>query len=149
MFFEGLKWPKMGPRGLQKVSCAIYPLRGGPFGVHLGPPWAILGPPWPFLGGPGGHLEADLGLGRLALGVQGGQKLRCKKQHFAFRLGEMMVFGCFWEARGLQKACKVAVWRSCCGSDASKRATCMLCWLQAWITKGSWNFRSTKLASGS
>ena len=45
----------------------------------LGPSWAILGPPWPLLRGPGGHLEADLGLGRLDLGVQGGQKLRCQK----------------------------------------------------------------------
>ena len=49
------------------------------FGPILGPSWAILGPSWPFSGGPGGHLEADVGLGRLDLGVQGGQKLRCQK----------------------------------------------------------------------
>ena len=49
------------------------------FGPILGPYCAILGPPWPFLGGPGGHLTADLGLGRFDLGVQGGQNLRCHK----------------------------------------------------------------------
>ena len=45
----------------------------------LGPSWAIFDPLCPFLGGPGGHLEADLGLGRLDLGVPGGPKLRCQK----------------------------------------------------------------------
>ena len=34
----------MGPRGLQELSCAIYPLRGGPFWAHLGLSWALLGP---------------------------------------------------------------------------------------------------------
>ena len=66
----------MGPRGLQELSCRILSLVLSPF---LGPSWAILGPPWPFLGGPGGHLEAGFGLGRLASGVQGGEKLRCQK----------------------------------------------------------------------
>ena len=64
--------PKRAPGiilGARAVACQ-------PF---LGPSWAILGPPWPFWRGPGGHLEADVGLGRLDLGVQGGQKLRCQK----------------------------------------------------------------------
>ena len=39
------------------------------FGPILGLSGAILGPPWPFSGGLGGHLEADLGLERLDLGV--------------------------------------------------------------------------------
>ena len=66
--------PKMVPRGPPELSCPIYPLCGGPLWAHLGP---ILGYLGPVLGGLGGHLEAKLGLGRLDLGVQGGQKLRC------------------------------------------------------------------------
>ena len=72
----GPRWAQEGSRnyfaGFYRCSAAL-------FGPILGPSWAILGPPWPFLGGPGGHLEADFGLGRLASGVQGGEKLRCQK----------------------------------------------------------------------
>ena len=80
--------PKMAARWAQEGS-KTYLARftrcvSALFGSILGPSWAILGPPWPFLGCPGGHLEADLGLGWLALGVQGGQKLRCKKHDFAW-----------------------------------------------------------------
>ena len=107
--------PKRAPKSILRDLLVAW----RPF---LGPSWAILGPPWPFLGGPGGHLEADVGLGRLASGVQGGQKLDVKNMIF-FPRGKINVFGCFLEARGLQKACKVAVWRSCCGFDALKRAT--------------------------
>ena len=72
----GPRWAQEGSRNyLAGFYCCSSPL----FGPILGPSWAILGPPWPFSGGPGGHLEADAGLGRLDLGVQGGQKLRCQK----------------------------------------------------------------------
>ena len=69
----------MGPRGLQENLGRFTRCVAALFGPILGPSWAILGPPWPLLGGPGGHLEADLGLERLDLGMQGGQKLRCQK----------------------------------------------------------------------
>ena len=72
----------------------------------LGPSWAILGPPWPFLGGPGGHLEADVGLGRLDLGVQGGQKLRCQKPKNLRKINVLSRF--LEEATGPQKAYEVA-----------------------------------------
>ena len=94
----------------------------------LGPSWAILGPRWPFSGGPRGHLEADFGLGRLASGVQGGQKLRCPK-HLK-NLGKIKVVGRFLKATSLQKACKLVVWRSCCGLEGLKRAAWMSSWLQ-------------------
>ena len=70
------RWAQEGSRNYlaRFIRCASHL-----FGPILGPSWAILGPPWPFLGGPGGHLEADVGFGRLDLGVQGGQKLRCQK----------------------------------------------------------------------
>ena len=66
----------MGPRGFPELRCVDYSLCGAPLWAHLGP---ILGPPWPFSEGPGGHLEADVGLGRLDLGVQGGKRLICQK----------------------------------------------------------------------
>ena len=116
------------------------------FGPILGPSWAILGPPWPFSGGPGGHLEADVGLGRLDLGVQGGQKLRCQKP---LKTRGNQVFGRFLEATGLQKTCKVAAWRSCCRLEASKTATWMPCWLRVGIKKASYNSKSTKHVPGS
>ena len=77
------RWQKFAPRWAQEGSriylarfCRCAAALSGPI---LSPFWAIFGPPWPFLGGPGGHLEADVGLGRLALGVQSGQQLRCQK----------------------------------------------------------------------
>ena len=65
---EGLRLPKMGPRGLPELSWRLGSLCGAPSWAHLGPSWALLGPT---LGGEGGHLEADFGFGRLDLGVQG------------------------------------------------------------------------------
>ena len=38
--------PRWGQRGLQELSCAIYPLSGGPVWAHLGLSWALLGPSW-------------------------------------------------------------------------------------------------------
>ena len=77
-----LKWPESAPRwaqeGLRNYLDSFPRCLAALFEPILGPSWAILGPPWPFLGGPGGHIEADLGLGRLDLGVQGGHKLRCQ-----------------------------------------------------------------------
>ena len=64
-------------------------------------------------------------------------------------LRKINVFGRFLEATSLQKACKVAVWRSCCGLEGLKTATWMTSWLQTWINKASWSFRSTKLGSSS
>ena len=74
------------------------------FGPILGPSWAILGPPWPFLGGPGGHLEAKLGLGRLDLGVQGGQKLSFQKHQKTY--GKSMFLADFWRQRAFRKLAK-------------------------------------------
>ena len=58
--------PKMGPRGLQELSCRILSLFLAPFWAHLGP---ILGPSWPFLGPSRGFREGilrhTLGLERL------------------------------------------------------------------------------------
>ena len=86
-------------------------------------------------------------LGRLDLGAQGCQKLRFQKHQKHLR--KINVFGRFLEATSLQKTCKVAVWRSCCGLEALKSATWMPYWLQTWIKKASLSFRSTKLGSGS
>ena len=43
---------------------------------------------------------------------------------------EIIVFGRFLGARSLQKACKVVVWRSCCGLEGLKTAAWMPSWLQ-------------------
>ena len=66
----------MGPRGLQELSWEFGPLFGAPFWAHLGPILGYLGPSLALLAE---HLEAAVGLGKLDLGVQGGQKLRCQK----------------------------------------------------------------------
>ena len=41
---EGLRWPKMGPRGLPELSWELGSLRGAPFWAHLGPILGYLGP---------------------------------------------------------------------------------------------------------
>ena len=51
----------MSPGGLQKIFCANYSLRVGPFWAHLGLSWALLGPSW-------GVQEAIL---RQILGLEG------------------------------------------------------------------------------
>ena len=111
-----LRWPQSAPRWAQEGSrnyLAGFCRCSSPlFGPILGPSWAILGPPWPFLGGPGGHLEADFGLGRLASGVQGGEKLRCQK---FLKIEENQ---CVWPisgdkepSEGLQNGClEVLLW---------------------------------------
>ena len=72
----------MAPRGAQESSRDILREKArylsALFEPILGTSWAILGPPWPFLGGPRGHLEANVGLGRLELGVQGGKRMKCQ-----------------------------------------------------------------------
>ena len=70
----------------------------------MGPSWAILGPLGPLLGGPGGHLEAKFGLGRLDLGVQGGQKLSFQKKQKT--LGKSMFLAEFWRQRAFRKLAK-------------------------------------------
>ena len=62
LFFEGPGWPKMGPRGLQELSCRILSLCVAPFWAHLGLSWAPLGPSW---GVEEGILRQFLGLGGL------------------------------------------------------------------------------------
>ena len=57
----------------------MYSLRRASFWAHLGPILGYLGPSLARLGGPGGHLGAYFGLGRLDLGVQDGQQLKCQK----------------------------------------------------------------------
>ena len=63
----------MGPRGLQELSCTIYPSRVAPFlgpsWAHLGLSWALLGPSWGVQGGILWQIS----------GVQGGQTPRCEK----------------------------------------------------------------------
>ena len=79
VFFEGPRWPSIGPRRPQELSCKIFPLIVVPFWAHLGPILGSLGPSLALLEGPGGHLEADFSFGKLDLGVQGGQKLSFQK----------------------------------------------------------------------
>ena len=67
--------PRWAPEGLQDYHGSSGRFPSASFGPSLGPSRPILSPPCPFSGGPGGHLEADVGLGRLDLGVQGGQKV--------------------------------------------------------------------------
>ena len=127
----GPRWAQEGPQNyLVRFTRCVAAL----FGPILGPTWAVLGPPWPFLGGPGGHLEAKFGLGRLDLGVQGGQELRCQKHQNNQR--KFSVFGRVLGARNLQEACKVALWRSSCGLEGLKTATWMPSWLQDGLNKG-------------
>jgi hypothetical protein len=71
--------PRWAQEGSRNYLARFTRCAAARFGPILGPSWAILGPPWPFSGGPGGFLEANVGLGRLDRGVQGGQKLRCQK----------------------------------------------------------------------
>jgi len=96
--------PRWAPESSKKYFARIARCVSALFGSILGPSWAILGPPWPFLGGPGGHLEADFGLGRLALGVQGGQKLRCQKHVFAS--AKSMFLAAFWRQEAFRKLAK-------------------------------------------
>ena len=63
-----------------------------------------LGPSLALLGGPGGHLEATLGLGRLASGVQGGQKLRFQKHQDSE--GKSMLLADFWRQQAFTKLAK-------------------------------------------
>ena len=59
--------PKMGPRGLQELSCRILPLFVAPFWAHLGLSWALLGPS---RGVQEGILRQILGLEGLILGCK-------------------------------------------------------------------------------
>ena len=59
------------------------------------------------------------------------------------------VFGRFLEVKSLRRACKVVLWRSCCGLEGLKRATWTPCWLRVGINKASWSFRSAKHVSES
>ena len=132
------QWPELVPRwaqeGLRNYLGSSGRCPSPLFGPNLAPSWAVLGPPWPFLGGPGGHLEAKFGLGRLDLGVQGGQELRCQKHQNNQR--KFSVFGRVLGARNLQEACKVALWRSSCGLEGLKTATWKSSWLLTWFNKG-------------
>ena len=132
---DGPRWARTGLQNYlgSRGRC------GSPlFWPILGPCWVILGPPWPFLGGPGGHLEADLGFGRLASGVQGDHKLKCQKHQ---NLRKINVFGRCLEATRLQKACKEVVRKSCSGLEALKTATWMPCWLQDGLGRAKSNPR--------
>ena len=67
------RWPKLAPRWAQHGSknylAWITRCAAQGFGPILASSWALLGSPWPFLGGPRGHLEANLGLRRAAVGM--------------------------------------------------------------------------------
>ena len=56
------------------------------------------------MGGQGGHLEAKFGLGRLDLGVQGGQKLSFRKHQKTY--GKSMFLAEFWRQRAFRKLAK-------------------------------------------
>ena len=60
--------------------------------------------------------------------------------------GEINVFGRFLEASSLEEACKVAVWRSCCGLEALKTATWMSRWLQDELESAKSSPRWPKIA---
>ena len=102
------RWPKLAPRwaqeGLRNYLGSSGRCPSPLLEPILGPSWAILGPPWPVLGGPGGHLEAKFGLGRLDLGVQGGQKLSFQKHQKT--LGKSMFLAEFWRQRAFRKLAK-------------------------------------------
>ena len=68
--------PQDGPKRAPGIILGVWMVARRPI---WGPSWAHLGPSLAFFGGPGGHPEADLGHGRLHLGVQDGQNLRCQK----------------------------------------------------------------------
>ena len=78
--------PKMGPRGLPELSWELRSLSLTPFGARLGP---VLG---------------YLGLGRLDLGVQGGQKLSFQKQPNPFE--KSMFLAAYWGQRAFGKLAK-------------------------------------------
>ena len=65
-----------GPKGAQEGS-RNYLGSLGRFPSALSGP--ILGPPWPFFGDPRRHLEANVGLGRLEFGAQGGKMVEISK----------------------------------------------------------------------
>ena len=66
------RWAKMAPRwaqdGSRKCFAASCQCSAHPFCSS----WVVLGFPWPFLGSPRGHLEANLGLRRAAVGMRCG-----------------------------------------------------------------------------
>ena len=71
--------PQDEPKRAPGIILGVWIVVRRPF---LGPSWVILGylgPSLALLGGPEGQREAELGLGRPDLGVQGGQKLRYQK----------------------------------------------------------------------
>ena len=133
-----------GPKRASRIILGVWVFLRRPF---LGPSWAHLGLSWALLGPSWGVQEGIL---RQILGLEGLLRWRkAEMQQTLKNLKKINVFGRFLEATSLQKACKVAVWRSCCGLEGLKTATWMPCWLQTWINKASWSFRSTKLGSGS
>ena len=67
------KCPKSAPRWAQEGSKNHLAAFANCAAALFGLSWALRGPS---VGGRGGHLEVNVGLGRLASGVQGGQKLR-------------------------------------------------------------------------
>ena len=124
-FLEGLRWPKMGPRGLQELSCRILPLFVAPFWAHLEPILGHLGPSLAPLVGSRRASRGRFWAWKACFGgarwPKGGMPKTLKNPR------KINVFGRFLEATSLQKACKVAVWRSCCGLEGLKTVTWMPC----------------------
>ena len=56
------------------------------------------------------------------------------------------VFGRFLEATSLEKACKVAFWRSSCGLEGLKTASWMTSWLQDGLERAKSSPRWPKMA---
>ena len=68
----GCKWPRDALVKSKGGGQALPGDLGHLVGPILDLSWAVLGPPRPFLGGPRGHLEANLGLRRAAVGMRCG-----------------------------------------------------------------------------
>ena len=131
MFFESPRRPKMGPRGLQELSCQILSLRVAFFWAHLGPTLGYLGPSlalrW-------GSRRASGGRSWAWKACVGGAKWQRAEMYKILKILRKNNGLCrFIGASCLQKGCKLVVWRSCCGLETLPRATWMPSWLQNWL----------------
>ena len=62
--------------------------------------------------------------------------LRFPLGHFTKKqIREIHVFGRFLEAKSLQMACNVVVWRSSCEFEGLKKTNWTPCWFQTWFNK--------------
>ncbi len=128
--------PKMAPRWFPELSCGIFVLVSRP---SSGPSWPCLVLSWaflgPFLGNPRGHLQAEFWAWKAWFGGAKWRKAEMSNTGFFFlkKQRELNVFCQVLGAGNLKKACKVVVWRLCCGLEGLKERTWMPNWLQDWL----------------